>query len=109
MYLKLDGTQNKQANPYQSMSTMNNANDDDGTELYDTINEPEQPQYEILPCESGETAQYLAVVADKDEEDTSEDPYLDVLPASEQEIYSDISDSQTKPGNGQELHVELYD
>ena len=107
MYLKLDGTQNKQANPYQSISANNNATDNVTTELYDTINEPDQPQYEILPCEAGETAQYLAVVADKDEE-ISEEPYLDVLPASEQEIYSDISDLQTTPENGQELHVELY-
>ena len=108
MYLKLDGTQNMQANQYQSMSANNNATDDDATELYDTINEPDQPEYEILPCESGETAQYLAVVADHDE-DTSEEPYLDVLPATDEEIYSDISDIQIKPENGQEFHVELYD
>ena len=102
-YLKLDGTQNKQANEYQSMSAKSST-DNDTIELYDTIIEPDQPQYEILPCETGEAAQYLDVVADKD---TSEEPYLDVLPTSCEEIYSDISDIQTKPENDQEL--ELYD
>lgn len=109
MYLKLDGTQNQQTNQYLSLSTKDDAIDDTTAELYDVINEPEQPQYEILPCEAGDMAQYLDVVADhnKDDEDTSEMPYLDVLPATNEEIYSDISDTQTKPEDDQEL--EIYD
>ena len=107
LYLKLDGTQNKQPNQYQSVNATNDATDDP-VELYDTIIEPEQPQYEILPCESGETAQYLAVVADHDkDEDTSETPYLYVLPTPNQEIYSDISDTQLKSEDDQES--EIYD
>ena len=108
LYLKLDGTQSRQSNQYQSVNATNDATDD-AVELYDTIVEPEQPQYEILPCESGETAQYLAVVADHDKDDgTSETAYLDVLPTTDdQEIYSDISDAQPKSENDQES--EIYD
>lgn len=109
-YLKLDGTQNKQTNLYQSINANGSNTNNHTCELYDCTNEPDQPQYEILPGEPAEMAQYLAVVHDHDEEDNAtEMQYLDVLPEREEEIYSDISDSikQNALESGQEL--KTYD
>ena len=87
--------QNNMISEYQSTSANGSDAENHNAELYDSINEPDQPQYEILPGEAGETAQYLTVVhdADDDKEEEEEMQYLDILPANEEEIYSDISDS----------------
>lgn len=110
--MKLDGTQNSQQNEYQSTSTNGSDAENHTTELYASINEPEQPQYEILPGEADETAQYLTVVHNDDdkEDDEEEIQYLDVLPAEEEEIYSDISDSvkqQALENDDQELEIYI--
>ena len=110
--MKVNGTQNNKISEYQSTSANGSDAENHNAELYDSINEPDQPQYEILPGEAGETAQYLTVVhdANDDKEEEEEMQYLDVLPANEEEIYSDISDSvkqQALESNDQEL--EIYD
>ena len=94
-YVKLDGTQNQQVNHYQSTSVKSNDVGNHATELYDEIDTEDQPQYEVLPGEAGEVDQYLTVIPNNEDDETSEMPYLDVLPSHnhQEEIYSDISDS----------------
>lgn len=77
--------------------------------MYDDIDvgEPAQPNYEILPGEAGEMAQYLAVIPGQEE--ASQPMYLDIHPQDE-DIYSDISDTveQKKQQVFDEDDQELY-
>lgn len=76
-------------------------------EFYDTINEPAQPQYEILPGEAGEAEQYLDYLPNHDKEEMQ---YLDVHPPpDDEEIYSDISESLKQQALENDQELEIYD